>query len=195
MITIDPVNSSKKYEKQMKMIGKDNDTNGNDTSSAQFHLLSQNIISPFRNLILILLYSNFIPFNIREYNENIVIEKFTIINDFIKDVIIKLIDVFPKRSKRQIYIDEISVIHGLEYEMLPSSIEENINFFTRYNLKERVEDLWESLWKIISPFLRLFNFYVQIGGQMKRNDVNSVRKLLDIKQQYAYIEKGYKSSK
>ena len=87
--------------------------------------------------------------------------------------------------------NEISVIQGLEYEMLPSSIEKNINFFSMYILKERAEDLWESIWKIIYPFLRLFDFYVRIGGIMKRNSVTSIRKLLNIKHQFETIEKHY----
>ena len=87
---------------------------------------------------------------------------------------------------------EISVIHGLEIEMLPSSIEKNINYFKRYSLKERAENLWESLWKIVSPFLpKLFNFYLQIKGIIKRNSVNSIKKLLDIKNEYQTIEKIY----
>ena len=187
------VELSRNCEKQMKIIIEASDTNNTDLSCGNLQALYQHIISPLRNLILILLYSSFIPFNLRMYNENAVVGKLSIINDFIKDVIIKLIEIFPKSPKWQID-NEVSVIQGLEYEMLPSSIEKNINFFSIYILKERAEDLWESIWKLIYPFLRLFNFYVRIGGIMKRNSVTSIRKLLNIKHQFEDIEKHYKDN-
>jgi hypothetical protein len=183
-----------KCQKQLKLIADDTEPDNGDTSCGQLQRLIENVILPFRNLILILLYSNFISINIRSYNENTILQKFLIINNFIKDVFIKLINIFPKKKQGEIDM-EISVIHGLEIEMLPSSIEKNINFFKRYNLKERVEELWESLWKIVSPFLpKLFHFYLQINGIIKRNSVNSLRKLLNIKSEYTRIEKYYAPS-
>jgi hypothetical protein len=179
-----------KCQKQTKLIKDDIEPDDNDTSCGQLRRLIENIILPFRNLILILLYSNFISINIREY-KNTILRKFLIINDFIKDIFIKLLNIFPKEKYGEIDM-EVSVIHGIEIEMLPSSIEKNINYFKRYNGKERAEELWESVWKIVSPFLpKLFNFYLHIKGIIKRNSANSIKKLLDIKNEYKAIEKIY----
>jgi hypothetical protein len=158
-----------KCQKQLKLIADDAEPDDDNTSCGQLRSLIENVILPFRNLILILLYSNFISINIKSYNEDTILQKFLIINDFIKDVFIKLINIFPKEKLGEIDM-EISVIQGLEIEMLPSSIEKNINYFKRYNLKERAEELWTSLWKIVSPILpKLFNFYMEIRGIIKRN--------------------------
>ncbi|HJT83509.1 MAG TPA: hypothetical protein VJ697_03415, partial [Nitrososphaeraceae archaeon] len=85
-----------------------------------------------------------------------------IFNGFIKDVISKLRKIFQKISEKPLD-NKIYFIENLGVEMLPSSIETNINFFAKHNLKEITQELWNSLWKIIFPFIfKLFDFYLEI---------------------------------
>ena len=62
---------SRDCQKQMKLIIESSDTNTTDLSCGNLQSLFQHIISPFRNLILILLYSSFIPFNLRMYKARV----------------------------------------------------------------------------------------------------------------------------
>ncbi len=182
----------KRSKKQLKIIREDNYTNNKDTSFGDLYRLTEYIILPFKILIVILSFSNFIDFNMKDYNENIILHKFLIFNGFIKDIIYKLRKIFLKISEKQLD-KNIYFIENLGREMLPTSIETNINFFAKYNLKETAKDLWNSLWKIISPFLsKLFNFYLEIRTIMEKNSVNNLIKLLEIKQEYKNIEDRYK---
>ena len=128
----------------------------------------------------------------KNYNENIVLHKFLLFNGFINDVISKARKIFQKMSEKPLD-DKIYFIENLGIEMLPSSIETNINFFANYNLKEIAKDVWNSLWKIIFPFIfKLFDFYLEIRTIIEKNSVNSLVKLLDIKHKYKDIEARYK---
>lgn len=127
----------------------------------------------------------------KDYNEDIILQKFLMFNGFIKDVILKFNEIALNISEKQ-FVKNIRFIENLESEILPSSIETDINFFSRYNLKETAKDLWNSLWIIIFPFISQLDFYKKIRLIIEKNSVNNLTKLLEIKQEYKDIEAYYK---
>jgi hypothetical protein len=183
---------NKRSKKQYELIREENyDKDKEDYSIGDLHRLVECTILPFKILIVVLSFSNFIDFNMKDYNENIVLHKFLTFNEFIKDMISKLRKIFQKISEKQLN-NNIYFIEDLRKEMLPSSIETNINFFAKYNLKEIAQDIWNSLWKIIFPFIfKLFNFYLEIKTIMEKNSVHSLIELLKIKDQYKEVEARY----
>ena len=182
---------TKRSKKQARTTQKDDYyTDDNDTSSGDLNILTAYTLLPFKILIAFLYLSNFIYFN-KDYNENIILQKFLMFNEFIKDVIFKFHEISLNISEKQ-FVKNIRFIEDLESEILPTSIETNINFFSRYNLKETAKDLWNSLWIIIFPFISQSDFYKKIRIIIEKNSVNSLTKLLEIKKEYKDIEAVYK---
>jgi hypothetical protein len=178
--------------KKRSRITKEDDyyTDDNDTSIGDLNALTAYIILPFKILIAFLYLSNFIYFN-KNYSEDLVLQKFLIFNEFIKDVIIKFNEISLNISEKK-FIKNIRFIEDLEKEILPSTIETNINFFLRYNLTEVAKDLWNSLWVILFPFISQSDFYKRIIIIIEKNSVTSLIQLLEIKKKYQDIEADYK---
>jgi hypothetical protein len=178
--------------KNQPTIAREDDyyTDDNDTSIGDLYVVTTYTILPFKILIAFLYLSNFIYFN-KDYNEDLVLQKFLIFNEFIKDVIIKFNKISLNILEKK-FIKNIRFIEDLEREILPSSIETNINFFSRYNLTEIAKDLWNSLWIILFPFISQSDFYIRIRIILEKNSVNNLIQLLEIKKEYKHIESDYK---
>jgi hypothetical protein len=154
-------------------------------SSATFIELTGSIILPLKVLMLILFFSNFISERII-FNNDLMVRRFLIINEFIKETLSKLFEIFQidSSTKKKHIIEDIYHITGIEESLRLSSIEENINIFKKYNLQNTAEDVWNSLWNIVHPFIPdLFDYYLIIYRSEKEG-FSDLKKLISIKQKF-----------